>query len=78
MGISNIHDALEGEDRLDTAVACIDEPQHPRDELHAFEEHGQEWVECLRCGRQWSIDDCDAEVVTEGDGHCDENPASEP
>jgi hypothetical protein len=53
-------------------VVIYAEPQHDR--LMTFEDHGQTWVECLTCGRQWSRNAGDqwAEVVTEGDGFCDE------
>jgi hypothetical protein len=57
----------------DTAVRAVDEPQHGSN-LEAVWEHGQEWVNCRQCGRQWSIHGSDAEVVSEGDGYCDENP----
>lgn len=45
-------------------------------DLGADFEHGQWWVTCLDCGRQWSVVDCtpgtlDFEEVTEGDGYCD-------
>jgi hypothetical protein len=40
-------------------------------------EHGQWWVTCLECGRQWSVVDCDPgdfdfEEVSEGDGYCND------
>ena len=57
----------------DNATLAVDEPQHG-DHLRSFDEHGQTWVECLYCGRQWSVqDDGPAELVTEGDGWCDEH-----
>lgn len=47
--------------------------------LHGVFEHGQWWVECRDCGRQWSVVDaegpgtCDGfdfEVVAEGNESC--------
>lgn len=46
---------------------------------NCFFEHGQWWVECLLCGAQWSVADCqdmdgndyfDFEEVTRGDESC--------
>lgn len=54
------------------ATLAVTEPQHG-DNLRAREEHGGEWVTCNRCGRQWAIHGSTAEVVTDGDGFCDEN-----
>jgi hypothetical protein len=59
------------------AAPFIPEPQHGAENLEGVHEHGQEWITCKRCGRQWSVNGCDAEVVTEGDGYCDENPDGE-
>jgi hypothetical protein len=56
-----------------SAVNAVTEPQHGS-HLEAVEEHGQEWVTCRRCGRQWSVQGSHAEVVTDGDGYCDEHP----
>jgi hypothetical protein len=56
---------------LDTAVRAVTEPQHG-DNLVAVWEHGQEWVTCNQCGRQWSVDGSCVEIVSEGDGFCDE------
>lgn len=53
-------------------IVCV-EPQHDADKLRAFREHGSEWVECLTCGRQWAVDGSHAELVTDGDGYCDEH-----
>ncbi len=58
---------------LDARYA-VAEPQHGMHNLQSHDEHGQEWVTCLRCGRQWSVVGSEAEVVTDGDGYCDENP----
>jgi hypothetical protein len=69
---------VDEQDVLNEAVD-LDGEAHPRDRLHAFEEHGGWFVECLDCGRQWSAHDAatetgrdflDFEVVSEGDGHC--------
>lgn len=57
---------------MNDATHAVTEPQHNK--LRSFREHGQEWVECLTCGRQWSIDGAHAELVTEGNGYCDEKP----
>lgn len=77
MGISNIHDALEDPESASVEDIADDEPQHPLEKLRAFEEHGGHWVECMRCGRQWSAVYGDVHVVTEGDGYCDDNPDPE-
>jgi hypothetical protein len=53
------------------ATFAVAETQHG-EHLRAVIEHGQEWVTCNRCGRQWSIHGSVAEIVTEGDGYCDE------
>ncbi len=58
---------------LSTAVHAVDEPQHG-DNLEAVHEHGGEYVTCKRCGRQWAIHGSHAELITEGDGYCDDNP----
>lgn len=55
----------------ETAINLID--GHPRQSLRAFREHDRLWVECLRCGAQWSIEDAIAEQVSDGDGFCEEN-----
>ncbi len=55
------------------ATLAVTELQHGQN-LHAVIEHGREWVTCNRCGRQWAIHGSDAELVTDGDGYCDENP----
>jgi len=54
-----------------TAEMTVGEPQHAGF-LQANTEHGQEWVTCKRCGRQWAIHGADTEVVSEGDGYCDD------
>lgn len=59
---------------IDTAPLAVTEAQHGAENLHAVREHGQEWVTCNRCGRQWAIHGSNAEIVTDGDGFCDENP----
>ncbi len=58
---------------LETATlpVSVSEPQHD-DNLVAVFEHEREWVSCNRCGRQWAIHGSDIEVVTDGDGYCDE------
>jgi len=56
---------------LEEAILAVDEPQHGA-HLEAVEEHGQRWVLCNRCGRQWGVYGDAAEVVAVGDGHCDE------
>lgn len=56
-----------------TVIACL-EPQHPAARLQADREHGGEWVTCLVCGRQWAIHGSAAEMVTDGDGYCDDHP----
>jgi len=53
------------------AVLAVTEPQHL--DLHPLVEHGQQWVDCRTCGRQWAIHGSTAEVVSEGDGYCDEH-----
>ena len=53
-------------------TALIAESQHRRDRLEPCTEHGRQWVTCLDCGRQWSVDGGIPEVVSEGDGFCDE------
>jgi hypothetical protein len=60
----------------DNVALPVHEPQHDRDKLRPFEEHGQAWVECLDCGRQWAVHGADLEVVTEGDGWCDHQDCS--
>jgi len=55
------------------ATFAVTEPQHG-DNLRAVVEHGSEWVTCNRCGRQWAIHGSHAELVTDGDDYCDENP----
>ena len=55
------------------ATYAISEPQHGRENLQAVNEHGGEWVVCNRCGRQWSVNGSHAEIVTDGDGYCDDN-----
>jgi len=52
----------------------VPEPQHGAESLEGVLEHGQERITCKRCGRQWSVNGSDTEVVAEGDGYCDENP----
>lgn len=52
-----------------SATLAVTELQH--DDLRAFEEHDEEFVECFTCGRQWAIHGSDAEIITEGDGFCD-------
>jgi hypothetical protein len=78
-------DAALEEDDILRAVGEA-EPQHPEHRLVTFEEHGQPWAECLECGRQWSVHETETELgeagiglemVSEGDGYCDENPADE-
>ena len=54
----------------DNACLAVGELQHKR--LASCEEHGQTWVTCLDCGRQWGINGSFAEVVTDGDGYCDD------
>lgn len=61
---------------LDSAILAITEPQHG-EHLSAVWEHGEEWVTCNRCGRQWSVHGSDAEVISEGDGYCDEQGEDE-
>ncbi len=55
------------------ATLAVTEPQHG-DNLCAVVEHGREWVTCNRCGRQWAIYGSVAELITNGDDYCDENP----
>ena len=62
---------------LDLAIAAVDEPQHGA-HLEAIREHGQEWAQCNRCGRQWAIDGDQAEVVTAGNGVCDDEALRNP
>jgi hypothetical protein len=50
----------------------VTEPQHEGHLQHDVE-HGQEWITCKRCGRQWATNGIHAEVVIEGDGYCDEH-----
>jgi hypothetical protein len=58
---------------LSTAIGAVAEPQHGS-HLEPIEEHGQTWVSCRRCGRQWAIHGSHADVITDGDGYCDEHP----
>jgi hypothetical protein len=62
-----------GGGNLNTAIDAINEPQHGSN-LEAVEEHGEQWVTCRRCGRQWNVRGNDADIVTDGDGYCDDNP----
>jgi hypothetical protein len=61
---------------LDARFA-IDEPQHGHENLEATVEHGDEWVTCRVCGRQWGVYGLHTEVVSDGDGYCDEHPKGE-
>lgn len=56
-------------------MLAVTEPQHGNN-LQALIEQGREWVTCNACGRQWAIHGSTAEVVTEGDGWCDERVES--
>jgi predicted cupin superfamily sugar epimerase len=56
------------------------------EQIERYWEHDQEWAECIECGAQWSIVECidewgqdyeDFELVTDGDGFCEERAASE-
>lgn len=62
-----------GGGNLVTAIDAVAEPQHGSN-LEAVEEHGEQWVTCRRCGRQWAVQGSHAEIVTEGDSYCDEHP----
>lgn len=55
----------------DCAAVDGKEPQHGAENLVSDIEHGRRWVTCHRCGRQW---DSEGEVVSDGDGFCDDNP----
>lgn len=55
-------------------------------QIHRHWEHGQGWATCIECGAQWSIvecideqgQDCEGfEIVSDGDGFCEERAASE-
>ena len=61
--------------QLASAVFAVRELQHG-ESLEAVFEHGQEWVTCRACGRQWSIQGSHAELVTLGDSYCDEEVSS--
>lgn len=67
---------LHGHARRADATHAVPEPQHGG-HLRAHREHGQEWVTCNRCGKQWAVHGSHAEVVSEGDGYCDENAEEE-
>lgn len=62
---------------LSEAILAVDEPQHGSN-LEAVAEHGQEWVSCVRCGRQWAVSGLQADVVTDGDGFCDDEALRNP
>ena len=36
-------------------------------------EHEQDWLVCRACGAQWADHGRYAELVTEGDGHCEDS-----
>ena len=70
----------------DAVRECVREI--PGNEVHAFaalsvfEEHGQQWCTCLKCGASWSVVEVEtgkwetkpgAERIDEGDGWCKEN-----
>lgn len=39
-------------------------------------EHGQDWLVCRACGAEWH-DDTHPELITEGDGHCEDTLRAE-
>lgn len=42
--------------------------------VQAFNEHGQDWIQCLACGATWSVVETDqgpdCEVISDGDESC--------
>lgn len=50
---------------------------HPKGKLDLASEHGRDWLTCRQCGAQWSVNEYnrgyDFDMVTEGDGDCEEN-----
>lgn len=72
--------------RVDFALITdeLGETEHDPNRLRTFEEHGESWIECLDCGRQWRIvqyvssrgvEYDAAEEISQGDGSCGENRA---
>lgn len=59
------------EDEIRRAFPAVG-PEHKR--IQVDEEHGGQWVTCLGCGGQWSVNESnkgpDFEQVSDGDESC--------
>lgn len=53
-----------------TNALALVPPEHPQERCEPFNEHDQEWLECLDCGAQWAVHGSTLEQVSEGDGSC--------